>query len=120
MTEPKGVAQPRAAARPGAGSTAGAAPGSTRRAGTAGAEDRIAELEARLQRLEGSPGIRERGRSMVGRVMPSEAGTHFRNAGREQLLGFRAILDFWLQRIDDADARSTTDRRSERETIRIE
>ena len=119
MTEPKGAAQPGAATRPGATPATGRAGGAPRPA-SGQTDDRIAELEARLQRLEGSPGIRERGRSMVGRVMPSEAGTHFRNAGREQLLGFRAILDFWLQRIDDADARSTTDRRTDRETIRIE
>ena len=81
-------------------------------------EDRIVELEARLQRMEGVPGLRERGRSLMNRVMPPEASHHFRNAGREQLLGMRAIVDFWIARIDDAESRSA--RSQERETIDIE
>lgn len=81
-------------------------------------EDRLEELEARLERLEDSPGLRERGRSMMNRVMPPEASRHFRNAGREQLLGMRAIVDFWISRIDEADERVA--RKRERETIEIE
>jgi hypothetical protein len=81
-------------------------------------EDRMVELEARLERLEDVPGLRERGRSLMNRVMPPEASHHFRNAGREQLLGMRAIVDFWIARIDDAEARSSSAR--ERETIDIE
>ena len=53
------------------------------------------------------------------RVMPPEASEHFRNAGREQLLGVRSIVDFWIQRLDDADTRAArVDAR--RETIEIE
>lgn len=70
------------------------------------AESRIAELEARLARLEGEPTLRDRGRRMMDRVVPPEAGRHFRNAGREQLLGIRSIVDFWIRRIDDAEART--------------
>ena len=81
-------------------------------------QDRIAELETRLQRLEREPGIRERGRSLMNRVMPPEASRHFRNAGREQLLGVRAIVDFWIDRIDAAEDRAA--RSTERETIEIE
>ena len=84
----------------------------------AGPEDRMAELEARLERLEGSPGLRERGRSLMNRVMPPEASRHFRNAGREQLLGVRSIVDFWISRLDEAEHRAS--RRQERETIEIE
>ena len=84
---------------------------------TSGGE-RMAELEARLARLEGEPGIRERGRRMMDRVMPPEAGRHFRNAGREQLLGVRSIVDFWIKRIDDAETRSRGD--AGRETITID
>jgi hypothetical protein len=51
--------------------------------------------------------------------MPPEASEHFRNAGREQLLGVRSIVDFWIQRLDEADARAT-DRSRERVTIEIE
>jgi hypothetical protein len=83
-------------------------------------EGRLAELEERLARLEGSPGLRERGRGMMARVLPPEAGQHFRNAGREQLLGVRSIVDFWIHRLDEADSRAERSGRSERETIEIE
>ena len=74
-------------------------------------DDRVAELENRLARLEGSPSLRERGRSLMGRVMPDEAGQHFRNAGREQLLGIRSIVDFWIRRIDAMESRAADDSR---------
>ena len=83
-------------------------------------DERIAELEARLARLEGTPGLRDRGRSLMNRVMPPEASRHFRNAGREQLLGVRSIVDFWIRRIDAAEARAGADPGAERETIEIE
>ena len=82
------------------------------------AEVRMAELEARLARLEGAPGLRERSRRMMDRVVPQEASQHFRNAGREQLLGIRSIVDFWIRRIEDADSRARAD--SGRETIQID
>lgn len=82
-----------------------------------GGADRMAELEARLARLERSPGLRERGRGLMARVIPDEATHHFRNAGREQLLGVRAIVDFWIDRIDDAEGRSGGRRR---ESIEID
>ena len=84
----------------------------------AGAEIRIAELEERLARLEGTPGLRERSRRMMDRVMPPEASRHFRNAGREQLLGIRSIVDFWIRRIEDAETRAGGD--AGRETIEID
>ena len=71
--------------------------------------DRVAELEARLARLEGGPsvaGLKDRGRRLMDMVMPPEASHHFFNAGREQLLGMRSIVDFWLRRLDDMEARS--------------
>ena len=82
-------------------------------------DERIADLEARLARLEGAPSLRARGRSMIDKVMPPEAGEHFRNAGREQLLGVRSIVDFWIARIDEADSRAARGSR-DRETIEIE
>lgn len=85
-------------------------------------DERIAELDQRLARLEGSPGLRERGRSLLDRVLPAEASTHFRNAGREQLLGVRAIVDFWIRRLDESESRAAAGRsgQRERETIEIE
>jgi hypothetical protein len=84
-----------------------------------GGDDRMAELEARLARLERTPTLRQRGRSMMDRVMPPEASEHFRNAGREQLLGVRSIVDYWISRLDEADTEA--DRRDRRrEQIEIE
>jgi hypothetical protein len=82
-------------------------------------DERMLELEARLARLEASPGLRERGRSMFGRVVPGEALRHFRNAGREQLLGVRTIVDFWIRRIDAMEAMSEREA-ADRETIEID
>ena len=71
------------------------------------AETRMAELERRLAQLEGEPSLRDRGRKVMDRVVPPEATRHFRNAGREQLLGIRSIVDHWINRIDDAETRSS-------------
>ncbi len=78
------------------------------------ADTRMAELERRLAQLEGEPTLRERGRKMMDRVMPPEASRHFRNAGREQLLGIRSIVDHWINRIDDAETRASDSRGRER------
>jgi hypothetical protein len=75
-------------------------------------DERLAELEARLDRMEHGPGARERSQALMRRVMPAEAGYHFRNAAREQLLGFRAIVDFWIARVDDMDSRAGDDART--------
>lgn len=99
--------------------------GGSRRGATVGAiaglskDERLAELEARLERLERTPSLRARGRTMMDKVMPPEAGEHFRNAGREQLLGVRSIVDFWINRLDEADARASRSGR-DRETIEVE
>lgn len=80
--------------------------------------DPMADFEARLSRLEKAPGLRERGRGLMARVIPDEATHHFRNAGREQLLGVRSIVDFWIERIDESEGRSS--RRTRRESIEID
>ena len=55
----------------------------------------------------------------MARVVPPEAMKHFRNAGREQLMGVRSIVDHWIRRLDEAEPRA--DRRArERETIQVE
>jgi hypothetical protein len=105
MTEPRRTSRPR-------GTTVGSISGLSK-------DERLAELEARLQRLEKAPTLRARGRRMMDRVMPPEASEHFRNAGREQLLGVRSIVDFWIARLDEADSRAARGSR-ERETIEIE
>lgn len=110
MTEGR-PASARTGARP-----PGAAP--ARRRSVAADDDPMAALEARLARLEKAPGLRERGRGLMARVIPDDATTHFRNAGREHLLGVRSIVDFWIERIDDAESRSK--RGVRRESIEIE
>jgi hypothetical protein len=101
-----------------AGSRTGRAPGGS--AGMPDSEDdpRITELEARLAALEGGPGVRERGRKVMDRIVPPEASRHFRNAGREQLLGIRTIVDHWISRIDDHEPPSGGS--SGRQTIEVD
>jgi hypothetical protein len=77
---------------------------------------RLAELEVRISQLEAQPNLRERGRGLMARVVPADASRHFRNAGREQLLGIRSIVDFWIRRIDDSEDRPAP----RRESIEIE
>jgi hypothetical protein len=86
----------------------------------AAADARIAELEERLAALEGGPGLKERGRHLMHRVMPPEASRHFFNAGRENLLGMRSIVDFWLHRLDEVESKIAPDDDSGRETIAID
>ena len=83
------------------------------------AERRLEDLEARLARLEDVRKLRRRGRTLLDKVVPPEATHHFRTAGREQLLGVRSIVDFWIRRLDameGADDPGSTDR----ETIEID
>ena len=108
---------------PGTGGTAGTGGRGRRTAAGGGggdaAADRIAELERRLERLEGAPGLRERGQSMLDRIVAPEASTHFRNAGREYLLGMRTIVDQWIRRLDESEE-AAAGRRSDGETIVID
>ena len=96
----------------------GAGQAAKARRGAASEGDRMAELEARLAKLERAPGLRERSRGLMARVVPDEATQHFRNAGREQLLGVRSIVDFWIERIDESEGRSS--RRTRHESIEID
>lgn len=98
-------------------STANAPSAGIPQADVAADGDRIAELEARLARLERSVSLRGRGRDVLGRVIPREAGVHFSNAGREQLLGIRSIVDFWIARIDSPERGG---RPGSRERIEVE
>jgi hypothetical protein len=91
-------------------------PGQRQQEGTmTDANVRLAELETRVSQLETEPGLRERSRGLMARVVPPEASRHFRNAGREQLLGVRSIVDYWIRRIDDS-----ADKQPRRESIEIE
>ena len=82
-----------------------------------GQSARIEELEIRLRHLEGGGGgARGRAGSFMERIVPPEATRHFKAAGREQLLGMRALVDHWIERMGDDDP----PRPAGREEIRIE
>jgi len=63
--------------------------------------------------------MRARGRDLMDHVMPPEASRHFRNAGREQLLGIRSIVDFWIRRIDAMESHAGGPDAG-RETIKVD
>ena len=85
-------------------------------------DDPVPSLEARLGRLEARMNLRERGRDLMDTVMPPEASRHFRNAGREHLLGIRSMVDHWIGRIDAMESRAASRGETEgsRETIKID
>ena len=95
----------------------------TNRRGSAGipsvGDDPVTGLEDRLGRLEARVKLRERGRDLMDTVMPPEASRHFRNAGREQLLGIRSMVDHWIGRIDAIESRAAGPDAG-RETIKID
>ena len=96
----------------------GGAPRARRADATVTMDARLADLESRMAEMEQrAPSWRERGQGMMDRVMPPEAAQHFRNAAREQLLGMRAIVDFWIARVDQLDERAAP---RERETIDVQ
>ena len=85
-------------------------------------DDPVPSLEARLGRLEARMNLRERSRDLMDTVMPPEASRHFRNAGREHLLGIRSMVDHWIGRIDAMESRAASRGEAEgsRETIKID
>ena len=66
-------------------------------------QERIADLEERLQRMEAERAQRARGRLIVRRIVPAAASEHFRTAWREQLLGMRSLVDSWIGRMNEID-----------------
>lgn len=79
-------------------------------------DQRIAELEARLDKLEDRRTAVERSRSAMNSVVPGETRQHLRAAGREQLLAVRSLLDHWIGRLrEESDKPDRT-----RENIEIE
>jgi hypothetical protein len=83
--------------------------------GSPALEDRVADLEGRLMRVESRRPSMEHARGWFGQIMPAEASDHFRTAMREQLLGMRALVDHWIRRME-SEPQST----SERKQIRID
>ncbi len=63
--------------------------------------ERVRRIEERLDQVEDwSRTARDRSRVMVRAVMPDETVEHLRNAGREQLLAVRSLVDFWIGRLE--------------------
>lgn len=81
-----------------------------------GMAERLAELEDRLRRMEKDRSMSSRSRSFMSRIVPPDASGHFRAAGREQLMGMRALMDHWIGRLETHD----TQRPAEREEIPID
>jgi len=52
-------------------------------------------------------------------LLPPGESRHFRNAGREQLLGIRSIVDFWIKRIDAMESHAASGENG-RETIKVD
>jgi len=81
-----------------------------------GSDDRIEDMERRVERLEAREGAMDRSRRMAQSVVPEETRQHLKAAGREQLLAMRSLLDHWIGRLRDEPA----DEKPTRETIKIE
>jgi hypothetical protein len=88
----------------------------TEERGAVGSEDRLDEMEQRLERLEGRPGGLERPRRLASELVPQETRQHLRAAVREQMLATRSLLDHWIGRLRD----EPPDQRPGREDIRID
>lgn len=80
--------------------------------------DTMSDLEIRISRLEQGSSLRERASDLLARGVPIEAAHHFRRAARENLLGVRTLVDFWLERLDASEGRPSASPR--RESIDID
>jgi hypothetical protein len=85
-------------------------------AGNTEMDDRVAMLEERLKKMEARRV--ESARGLFSRIIPPEVRRHFMAGQREQLLAARALVDFWIDKLDShaADAPKS----AEREDIPIE
>lgn len=65
-------------------------------------EQRIRELEQRLNRYEGSSGPETAFWALMHRIFPEDARKHMKVATREQLITARGYIDRWITRLDEA------------------
>jgi hypothetical protein len=86
----------------------------------AGLEQRIADLERRLDRSEPREERRESMETafwaLMRNVFPDETRRHLKAASREQLLAARSYLDHWISKMGDKPGVETPTR----ETIEVE
>jgi len=78
-------------------------------------EDRIADLEARLDDMARLRRLETRPLRVLRHLVPVEARQHLRAARREELLAARSLLDHWIERLDREPA---TEKRGE--TIKLD
>jgi hypothetical protein len=64
-------------------------------------EQRLEALERRLARSERPSAMEAAFWAFMHNLLPSEARTHMKAAGREQLLAARAYLDHWIAKLDE-------------------
>jgi hypothetical protein len=81
---------------------------------------RIEELERRFEEMESRGSAMERAmdrsRAATRVIVPEDTRRHLRAAGREQLMAVRSLLDYWIDRMVDADEAADP----QREDIRID
>ena len=72
---------------------------------------RVAELEHRLQEMEGRRG--SGALEPVKRLVPNDVRSHLRSGSREQLIALRTLLDHWITRLESRPAESGAVRRED-------
>jgi hypothetical protein len=90
-------------------------------------ENKLEQLERRLDDLDRRESAMERAmekamassRAAMAHILPSETRRHMRNAGREQLMAVRSLLDYWVERMDDR-SKASEQANNERENIPID
>ena len=65
-------------------------------------DQRMADLERRLDMMEDRQSALERSRAVMNAMVPAETRRHLRAAWRENLLAVRSLLDSWIEHFDDA------------------
>ena len=90
-------------------------------------DDRLARLEQRLEDLDKRESAMERAmdramqgsRAAMGHLLPTETRGHMRAAWREELLAFRSLIDYWVDRMGtESDKKEQAN--GGRENIRID
>jgi hypothetical protein len=81
---------------------------------------RMDDLERRLDMMEDRQGALERSREVMNAMVPPETRRHLRAAWRENLLAVRSLLDVWIERCTDEPRSSTAAPETGRENIPID
>lgn len=90
-------------------------------------DDRLDRLERKLSELDQRESAMERAmdkamqssRAAMSHLLPSETRSHMRAAWREELLAFRSLIDYWVDRMgNESDKKEQPN--GGRENIRID